>query len=411
MKSCTLFSLSALLLTTTLSAEENWNQFRGPTGRGNIESPELPVKWSDSTIRWKAALKGKGQSSPVIQGDKLFLTGASDDGKERYVQCLSTADGALIWEKTILCANPEAIHAMNSHATPTCVVGEGTVVAFFGPAGLHAFDLDGKEKWTLPLGDFPGTWGVGASPILYDGKVIQNCDSEGPSRLIAADLKTGKIVWETQRETKPKGGWSTPILIEYEGRKELILNGEFGVNAYNPDNGEELWFCEAFTGRGEPVPEFANGKLYAVNGKPGNTYCIKPGGSGNVTATHRLWNAPRKGGRDLPSPAVVDGILVVSSMSGIMTAYDAETGEIFFSDRLGESMEIAAAPLVANGLLYFQTVAGGDVVVVKPGKSLDVIAVNSLGTGAAKETFRAVPVPLGDSLLLRSGSTLYCVGK
>lgn len=148
-----------------------------------------------------------------------------------------------------------------------------------------------------------------------------------------------------------------------------------------------------------------------MNGKPGNTYCIKPGGSGNVTATHRLWNAPRKGGRDLPSPAVVDGILVVSSMSGIATAYDGETGEIFFSERLGESMEIAAAPLVANGLLYFQTVAGGNVVVVKPGKTLDVVAVNSLGAVAEKEVFRAVPVPLGDSILLRSGSTLYCVGK
>ena len=398
-------------LLPAAAAEPNWSQFRGPAAQGIAENPALPTSWDESSIRWKAALKGSGQSSPVIWQDKILLTSASADGRERYLICLSVSDGTLLWEDTLLCDSPEAIHAMNSFATPTCATDGKHVVAFFGPGGVHSYDVNGKKEWSLALGDFKGSWGIGASPVIVDGKVIQNCDAEGPSRLVAVDLATGKIVWETKRETTPKGGWSTPALIEYDGKQELVLNGEFGVHGYDPATGKERWFCEALTGRGEPVPAFAHGKLYVVNGKPGDAYCVKLGGSGNITASHRLWRAARKGGRDLPSPSVVGDFLVISSMSGIASSYDAETGAVYYSERLGESMEIAAAPLVANGLIYYQTVKGGDVVILRPGKTLDVVSVNSLGASAKAETFRAVPTPLGDQILLRSGSTLYCVGK
>ncbi len=390
---------------------ENWNQFRGPHLDGTVSAPDLPMKWSEASIRWKVPLRGAGQSSPVQWGERLYLTGASPDGKERYLMCLSSLDGSTIWEQTVSCAVPESIHKMNSFATPTCATDGKIVVGYFGPAGLHAWDLAGKKLWLIDLGVSGGTWGFAASPVIVDGKVIQNCDTEGPSRLVAVDGATGKIVWETPREAKPKGGWSTPTLIEREGRRELILNGEFGVQGYDPETGKELWFCEAPTGRGEPVPVYAEGRLYVVCGKPGDAYCVRPGGSGTVTATHRLWTAPRKGGRDLPTPAVVGGILFVSSMSGIGSAYDAETGAVLFSERLGEGIEIAAAPLIANGLIYFQVVQGGDVIVVKPGKTLEIVARNRLGESAKDETFRAVPVPLGDRILLRGGTTLYCLGK
>lgn len=403
-------AITLLGLTSAIHAE-NWNQFRGPRLDGTVSAPGLPVQWDDSKILWKASLKGSGQSSPAQWEDKLFLTGGSPDGKERYVMCLSAKDGATLWEDTVACATPEAIHNMNSYATPSCATDGRIVAAYFGPAGLHAWDLDGKKRWSLDLGMGGGTWGFAASPVIVDGLVIQNCDSEGPSRLVAVDAATGKIAWETPRETKPKGGWSTPTLIEHEGRRELVVNGEFGVQAYDPATGKELWFCEAPTGRGEPVPVYAHGKLYVVCGKPGDAYAVKPGGAGKVTATHRLWLAPRKGGRDLPTPVVVDDTLFISSMSGIATAYDAESGAVHFTERLGEGIEIAAAPLVANGHAYFQTVHGGDVIVVKPGKSLEIVGRNHLGDSAKGETFRAVPVPLGGRLLLRGASTLYCVGK
>lgn len=392
-------------------AEDNWYQFRGPTGRGHTEAKGLPTSWGASNIRWKSSLRGIGQSSPVNWGDRLFLTSSSEDGAERYVMAYTVSSGELLWEYAISCDAPEEFHQMNTRATPTCATDGNSIVAFFGPGGLHAFTMNGEKKWSTDLGEFPGTWGIAASPIIFDGKVIQNCDATGISRLVAVDLETGGILWESPRADKPKGGWSTPILIEHDGKKELILNGEFGVRGYSPETGEELWFCQAFNGRGSPVPEFFDNKLYVVNGKPGDTYCVKTGGSGNVTETHMLWHAARKGGRDLPSPAIVNGTLFISSMSGIATSYDANSGETHYVERLGEGIEIAAAPLVAGGLIYLQTVKGGDVIVVRPGKKLDILAVNSLGEEAEEEVFRATIAPINGNLFIRSGKTLYCVSK
>ena len=410
MKSTLTFLLFVIAVGSAV-ADQNWYQFRGPTGRGHAGDAKIPTSWDESKINWKVDLEGSGQSSAVNWGDKLFLTGASEDGTERYVMCLSAKDGSTLWKDTVACKNPEQFHKMNSRATPSCATDGKTVVAFFGPGGLHAWSVDGEKKWGLDLGDFPGSWGIAASPIIVDGKVIQNCDSEGPSKLVAVDIETGETVWETPREPKPRGGWSTPILIEHGGKKELALNGEFGVRGYDPESGEELWFCKGFNGRGAPMPDFADGKLYVVNGKPGDVYCVEPGGSGDVTDSKMLWHAARKGGRDLPSPAVVDGNLFVSSMSGIATCYDAATGESYYSERLSEQgIEVAAGPLVANGLIYLQTVSGGDVVVIRPGKELDIVSVNSLGDAAKDEIFRATVVPIGDKVLLRSGKTLYCVG-
>ncbi|NNE90106.1 MAG: PQQ-binding-like beta-propeller repeat protein, partial [Verrucomicrobiales bacterium] len=246
-----------VVLTGSIFAEENWPQFRGPTGRGHSESADVPEKWGPENVKWRKELKGTGQSSPVNWGDKLFLTSSSDDGTERYVFCLDRKTGDLIWDKTIPCAKPESAHKMNSRATPSCATDGERVVAFFGPAGIHCYDLAGNEVWSKNLGDFPGGWGIAASPIIVGDVVIQNCDATGPSRLVALDKGTGDIVWETKREDKPRGGWSTPVLIEFKGKKELVLNGEFGVRGYDPATGEELWFCKGFNGRGAPMPDYA----------------------------------------------------------------------------------------------------------------------------------------------------------
>lgn len=403
--------LLALASSGVAFAEDNWSQFRGPTGRGHSEAANIPVSWSENSVAWKVDLKGSGQSSPVNWGERLFLTAASEDGTERFVMCHSLADGKVLWEKSVPCANPEDTHGMNTRATPTCATDGKHVVAFFGPGGIHCYSVEGEKLWSVDLGDFPGSWGIAASPVILGDKVIQNCDAVGASRLVALNLSDGSIAWETPREEKPRGGWSTPILVEFGGKRELVLNGEFGVRGYDPETGKELWFCKAFNGRGAPVPDFDGKHLYVVNGKPGDTYCVKPGGSGDVTDSHMVWHASRKGGRDLPSPAVVDGTLFITSMSGIATCYDAETGAPYYTERLGEGVEIAAAPLVANGLIYLQTVTGGDVIVIRPGKELDIVAVNSLGDGAGEEIFRSTLAPIGDRIFIRSRTSLYCIEK
>lgn len=402
----TLF-LAALGGTSALVAEENWTRFRGPDGMGQSTETALPQKWDATAISWKTTLKGEGQSSVVNWGDKLFVTSATDAGKTRWVHCLDRKTGKILWEQSVACAAPESTHKMNSWATGTCVTDGERVIAFFGPAGLHCYDLDGKHQWSHELGAFPGDWGVGASPVIDGDLVYQNCDTEGPSSLIALNKKTGQPVWTAKRTDAPKGGWSTPVLIDAGGRRELVLNGEFGVNAYDPATGKDLWFCKAPTGRGEPMPVYAHGQLYVVNGKPGNMYVVKPGGDGDVSTTHRAWEARRQGGRDLPSPAVVGDYVLVSSMSGILTTYDAKTGEILFTERLDAPS--SAAPVVAAGLVYFQ-MENGEVIVVKPGKTLEVVSRNSLGT-SDEEIFRASLAPIQGQWFSRSQNTIYCIGK
>ncbi len=401
-----------LLAVSTFStgmAEDNWYQFRGPTGRGHSAEKEVPATWSADSVEWSVDLPGVGQSSPVNWGDKVFLTSSENEGEIRLVICLDLNSGKEIWKKSIPCERPEMSHKMNGHATPTCATDGERVFAFFGPAGLHCYDMDGNPLWNQQLGDFPGDWGVAASPILVGDLVVQNCDREGPSRLVAFDKKTGAIKWDTQRTTKPKGGWSTPIVIEHKGKKELVLNGEFGVDGYDPETGRELWFCKGFTGRGTPVPDYSNGALFVVNGKPGDLYAVTSGGSGDVTATHLLWHQSKKGGRDLPSPAVVGNYMINVSMNGIGSCMDTATGKIYWNDRLGVEGEFAAAPLVANGLIYFTNVFGGETVAIKPGPTLEIVSRNSIGA-RQDEIFRSTLAPIRGKILIRSLSRLYCIG-
>ena len=399
-----------LLGLLSLHAEENWPQFRGPTGRGHSTTKDIPMKWSADSVVWKTKLKGQGQSSPVNWGDRLFLTSASEDGKERYVFCLDRKNGKILWERTILCEFPEHPHKMNSYATPACATNGKQIVAFFGPAGIHCFDLEGEKKWSRELGAFPGPWGVAASPIILGDLVIQNCDAEGASSLVALSLEKGEPVWQAEREAKPRGGWSTPIVIENGDRKELVLNGELGVRGYDPKTGKELWFCKSFNGRGSPVPDFFNGLLHVVSGKPGDTYAVKPGGNGDVTQSHMIWHTKRKGGRDLPSPAVVDGYVLVVSMSGRASCYDAKTGKVYWEEKLGVKGEFASAPLVVKGHVLLQNVYGGGVLVVKPGKKLEIVSNNSLGAEVS-QIFRSTLAPIKGQVFSRSLSMVYCIGE
>jgi outer membrane protein assembly factor BamB len=399
----TLFAVAAAFAAAR--AEPNWPRLGGPEGTGLSSETSLPTKWDATAVAWKTTLRGTGQSSVIAWGDRLFVTSASPDGTKRWVHGLDRRTGAQVWEREIQVTNPEEVHKMNTWATPTCVTDGERVIAFFGTGGLHCFGLDGSPKWSRDLGRFPGPWGTAASPIIEGDLVIQNCDAEGPCAIAAFDRRTGEPVWSTPRRSVERGGWSTPLVISAASRREVILNGQFGVNAYDPTTGRELWFCRGFAGRGEPTPAFARGLLFVINGLAGNTYAVRPGGSGDVTATHRVWDARRQGGRDQPSPAVVGEFVLIASMSGVLTTYEAGSGRILFTDRLGSA--VAATPLVAGGLVYFQ-MESGEVVVVKPGPALEVVARNPCGA-AESEIFRAALAPIQGRLFARSRTTVYCI--
>ncbi len=385
---------------------ENWSRLRGPTGTGHYTGAALPTEWGPKDILWRVELKGEGHSSVVNWGHRIFLTSATDSGRSRLVSAFDARDGRLLWEKTIKCDAPGKTHRMNSFATPTCATDGERVVAFFGRAGIHCFDLDGKPLWSQSLGEFPGDWGIAASPIFVGDRVIQNCDTKGASSLVALDKKTGKILWRTSRGEKPMGGWSTPIEVRTGTRSEVVINSEQGIDAYDPATGKLLWNCQGFNGRGEPMPEYAHGLIFVVNGKVGDVYAVRPGGSGNVSDTHRVWHTPRTKVRDISSPIVVGNYLFAIDMKGGATTYEARSGKVLWSERIAGAF--SASPIEAGGLIYINNEAG-ETLVIRPGPKFDLVARNSLGDHPG-ELFRASIVPIGSRMYLRSDRALYCVG-
>ncbi len=292
--------MCASLCQCAVDAEGDWPQWRGPSSDGNSTESNIPVTWDDKSVVWKTELPGNGQSSPVILGDRIFLTSSLEAGKQRVVFGLDRKTGKLLWQETVWTGTPEATHKMNGWATATCATDGKHVVAFFGKGGIHGFDLDGKKLWSKDLGKFDGPWGAAASPLIVDGLVIQNCDAVGEASLLALEVASGKVVWQTPRDVPPRGGWSSPVLVNAGSRREVVLNGEEVVTGYDPLSGKKLWTCKAFNGRGEPTVTPGHGLLYVVNGKPGDFYALRPGGEGDVTQSHLAWHTPRKSGRDQP---------------------------------------------------------------------------------------------------------------
>ncbi|MFK8111850.1 MAG: PQQ-binding-like beta-propeller repeat protein [Rubripirellula sp.] len=393
----------------THSIESNWSQFRGPAGLGISAATHVPTEFDAKQVGWQVDLPVVGHSSPVVWGNHIFLTGATQKGDavQRHLLCLARDTGKLIWNEVAATGEGEKLHKMNSWATPSCATDGERVVAFFGAGGLHCYDNQGKRLWSRDLGNFPGGWGVGASPIFVDDMVIQNGDAEGDSFLIAVDKKTGKDIWRTPRKSKPRGGWSTPIVIEAAGRRELVLNGEFGVSAYDVSTGKPLWNCKGFNGRGTPVPAWGHGLLHVVNGKTGDIYAVKPGGSGDVTETHMAWHTDRRGGRDLPSPVLAGDCLVAINMAGIATGYDAKSGEELWKERLGGNY--SGSPIVVGGLVY-ALAENGEVLVMKCGREFELISRNAFSSDD-EEIFRSSISVSDGELLIRSDHRLYCVGE
>lgn len=401
---CAMFVVSCAAAVSL--AADNWPQWRGPSANGHSQEAHLPVEWTAADVDWKTDLPGEGQSSPVIWGERIFLTSATENGSKRTVLCLDRNNGKLLWEQTVWAGAAEETHKMNMFASATCATDGERVVAFFGKGGLHCLNLDGMPLWSRDLGSFEGPWGTAASPIIVGDLVIQNCDAENDAYILAVDKRTGKDVWRTPR-TRLRG-WSTPILVDTGARNELVLNGEQGVNAYDLETGRDLWFCKGDSGRGTPTVVPYKDILIAVNGRPGDMIAMRPGGEGTVNGTHEVWRVTRRAGRDLPSPIIVGDILFVANLKpGIGTSYEAATGKELSQARLGGNF--SASPITAGGLIYLPS-EEGEMLVIKPGADTQVIARNTVGA-ADNEIFRASLTPHDGQILGRSNRVLYCIGK
>ena len=405
-------------LSTSLAAE-SWTQFRG-SDFGATSATELPVEWSSKNVSWKTALPGPGASSPVIYDGAIYLTcytGYGVDVEEpgepldlqRHLLCIQANNGQIVWQKTIGAVSAEnefndwAV-ALHGYASSTPAVDATGVYVFFGDAGCFAFDHDGHQRWQFACGKENHAFGSGASPILYNDLVIVNASPESES-LIAINKLTGKEIW---RQSEILEAWNTPVIYtNLNGAHELALSVEGKVLAYDPEDGQARWSCEAIDDYICPSIVADDGILYAIGGRDNTTVAIRSGGAGDVTESHKLWELGK--GSNVPSPVIHDGHLYWAKEKGIVYCANVSTGEMVYEERLKpKSGLIYASPLLVNGNLYYVSREKGTYVVAAQ-PQFELVSHNIMEEDDS--VFNANPVPLANGFLLRSNKFLYYLRK
>lgn len=411
-----LLSVAAITMSATAArAAADWPQFRGPGGMGISDDKGVPLTWSQqSNLVWKIKLPGGGMSSPVIVGERIFLTafsgyfpgkqGGNMDQLRLHVLCLNRKDGALLWNKTIEPKLPEQASMRENHgyASSTPAADSERVFAFFGKSGVVAFTHEGQQLWRVDVGSQNEGFGSGASPMLAGDKVIVNASYQCES-LVALDKRTGKEVWKAPgiRES-----WNTPVLVDTNGKKELVLAAQGKLLSLDPATGARLWSCRTDIGW-YMVPSLVaeNGVIGCLGGRSGIVgLAVRTGGKGDVTASHRLWTSTK--GSNVTSPVVHENHLYwANDVLGIAYCADLKTGAIRYEERV-PAAGVYASPVLAEGRIYYVARDGRTyVVAAKP--AFELLATNDLRD---RSQFNASPAVSGGRIYLRSEQHLYCIG-
>ncbi len=416
----------------------NWPQWRGPDGSGISNEKNLPSEWSPTkNIKWKVPIDGRAHSSPIVWGNRIFLTTAvegsvvpgakavnhtGDDGKPFLhpdsvgadkkhtfkVICIDRDSGKIIWQSTAWEGTPyDNRHRKSSYAASTPATDGKLVYAFFGSEGLYAYDFKGKLAWKADLGKL-GTvgMGTGTSPILFDNLVIVQADEENgaASFIVAVDKNTGKEAWRTPR--KVQVSWSTPLLVRTSKRAELIASGTESVFSYDPATGKELWRHKGVESNAIPSPVANNEMVFLVAGFPAKiAMAIKLGQSGDLTGTPNVPWTYAKGTAYVPSPILYGDYLYLTTDRGIITCIDAKTGEVKYEGgRIPIPATFTASPVAFEGKILM-TSEDGDTFIVKAGPQHQILGPNSVG-----EPVYASPAIADGRIFIRGEKNLYCIG-
>jgi outer membrane protein assembly factor BamB len=429
------FALGASIYLMAVAHAENWPSFRGPNASGIADERPLPTSWdtkNSTNILWRTPLPGLGHSSPVVWGDRVFVTlaisgaptlaynpkdddvqPAKDESPHQWrLYCLDKRSGRILWSRTAYQGVPKVKrHVKASQANATPATDGRVVVVSFGSEGLYCFTLDGTLLWKQDLGILdPGyagqpdlSWGYASSPIIYRGLVIVQCDIQKDSFIAAFRVKDGTRAWRAQRDELPS--WSTPVVYEGKTRTELITSGSKYYRGYDPLTGIELWRLRDDTQVKVPSPVIAHDLFYLSGGNPRGRefYVVRAGATGDISVptgqdstASVVWRKPR-GSPYTPTPIVYGGYLYVCNDNGVLTVYDANSGTQVYVHRIGTTNStFSASPIAGNGQLYFSS-EDGEVFVVKAGPVYELLATNQMG-----EPLMATPA-VSDGLILIRG--------
>lgn len=424
---------------------QNWPQFRGPGATGVVEGQTSAVTWDAAksiNLRWKTAIPGLAHSSPVVWGNKIFVTTAitsaakdetrfglfgdvapvKDDPKHTWkVYALDKASGKILWERVAAEGIPKVKrHPKSTHADSTPATDGKYLVVLLGSEGLYAYDLNGKLLWKQDIGvldsgwfyDADYQWEHGSSPIIYRDLVIVQADVQKDSFIAAYNLKTGKLVWKTPREEI--SSWGTPTIYEGKTRAELITNGSKAIRGYDPATGKELWRLTPNAEITTPTPFVAHDLIFVTSGyapiQP--IYAIRPGANGDISlkddkeSNEFIAWSKKRGGPYMPTPIVYGDLLYTCSNQGVLAAYKVDTGERVYQERLaGKGGAFTASPVASDGKIYLSS-EDGDVFVVKAGAKHELLATNAVG-----EVMMATPAISNGLVIVRGINHLFAFGN
>lgn len=433
----------ALLTAAEKSGATNWPQWRGPDSNGVATDANLPTEWSATqNVLWKTEIPGRGHSSPIVWGNRIFLTTAIEGevvpgakapihivetapGKKEAwshpqatgadkkhtlkVLCLDRDTGKVLWERTVYEGTMyDSRHAKASYASPTPVTDGKTVYFYFGTEGLYAFDFSGNLKWKTSMEKIGSqSVGIGTSPILYGNLVLIQADNEdgADSCLVAFDKKSGKEAWRTPRKNV-EISWATPIIVKAKDHDELVTSGNQAIITYDPKTGKELWRAQGLDSNAVPSSVSGNDLVYIFTGFPKKkVLAVRPGGSGDITGTPNIVWTYEKGVAYVASPVLYGEYLYLVSDKGILTCLDAKTGEVKYQDGRVPTPAFFMASLVAADGKILQFSEDGDTYVIKAGPQHQILSKNSLG-----ENIYATPAIAAGRIFIRGEKNLYAIG-
>lgn len=403
---------------------EDWPGWRGPRGDGTSMDAGFPRRWDASTgenIRWNVSIPGDGHSSPVVFGDRVFLTTCLAESQQRMLLCLDRNTGATLWERCVLTCPLETLHQLNSRASGTPVTDGRTVYVPFlevdgstvpapnvgaprditpGQIVVAAYDVEGTPKWLVRVGPFVSAHGFCSCPVLYENLVIINGDHDGDSYIAALDRDSGETVWRISRANGIRS-YVTPLIRNVGGRDQLVLSGSKTVTALDPRDGSAIWTIQGPTEQFVASMVFDGERYFMAAGFPDyHVLAIRPDGIGDVTESHVAWHST-EARCYVPSPVVVDGYLIVANDDGIVHCFDAAAGEHVWRARMGR--HYSASLVSAEGLVYLLD-DDGVTKLLRPGPEPEIVAENPIG-----EFCCASPALADGRILIRSEHRLFCI--